>query len=192
MFRAFFRRKNERLFGECVFDCVRFCSLFLLSQMSCAEKVEKCTSTWGGCIIVDVNDDDDENDESDYVTAVGGDEPHRLNIVYIRSSKSIRRRFLFLGSTRERVSAGPSHIIRRCGGNMNEKGEKSDRRRCSVNVLRAFVAQRQRYFSRNLGFVERKVCGKGRTWPRCRSSDIINKSRSSTKLSRRRMSRKGS
>jgi len=35
-----------------------------------------------------------------------GDEPRRLNIVYIRSSKSVRRRFLFLGSTRERVSAG--------------------------------------------------------------------------------------
>lgn len=50
---------NGRLFGKCDFDYwTSFRPLFLLSQMSCTEKVEKCTSK-RGCIIVDDNDGDD-------------------------------------------------------------------------------------------------------------------------------------
>lgn len=73
---------------------------------------EKCISN-GGCIIID-NYDDDVDDDGGEEEYSGSDEPRRSNIVYIRSSKSVQRRFLFLGSTRERVSAGaPLHYIRR-------------------------------------------------------------------------------
>lgn len=48
---------NGRLFGKCDFDYwTSFRPLFLLSQMSCTEKVEKCASMRGR-IIVDDNDD---------------------------------------------------------------------------------------------------------------------------------------
>lgn len=82
---------------------------------------EKCISN-GGCIITSTTMT--TTMRMNTATAVASDEPRRLNIVYIRSSKSVRRRFLFLSSTRERVSAGAHTITlyppsRR---NMNERG----------------------------------------------------------------------
>lgn len=62
-------------------------------------------------------------------TTLGSEKPRRLNIVYIRSSKSVRRRFLFLACTRECVSAVlPRRYIIRCRRvttrtSTNEKGK---------------------------------------------------------------------
>lgn len=61
MFRAFLREMDDYLANATLTIGRRFVPLFLLSQMSCTEKVDKCTSM-RGCIIVDDNDEDDYND----------------------------------------------------------------------------------------------------------------------------------
>lgn len=117
----------------------------------------------GGCIIVVVVVVDDDGDRK----------RRRLNIVYIRSSKSVRRRFLFLGSTRERVSVGdlPRRcIIRRCGGTRTKKGERSDR---AVNVP-------WRYPGKFRLAEWLKDGGEAEHGARCCATDIINKSRSNS------------
>lgn len=80
----------------------------------------------------------------------GSDEPRLLNIVYIRSSKSVRRRFLFLGSTRERVSAVPYIPCITLSAAIEEyerKGWRSDRL-AARSMFSALIAQQQQYPSK--------------------------------------------
>lgn len=111
---------NGRLFGKCDFDYwTSFRPLFLLSQMSCTEKVDKCTSM-RGCIIVDDNDEDDYND--------GGRKRRATSIEHcLHSIEQIGSAPLLVSRLHAWTrKCGPSHRILHYPPpwrNMNEKGE---------------------------------------------------------------------